>query len=116
MAGVRLGENERVQGCVLQAAQELGYHSMKPAQVEIILNFVRGRDVFAILPTGFGKSLCYACLPATFDGIDKKERGHTIVVVVTPLLAIMKDQVRKGANLAVIIPISAHSISPYICN
>ena len=55
MAGVRLGENEKIQACVLQAAQELGYHSMKPAQVEIVLNFVKGQDVFAIQPTGFGK-------------------------------------------------------------
>ena len=53
------------------------------------------RDVFAILPTGFGKSLCYACLPAAFDAINKKERGHSIAMIVTPLLAIMKDQVRK---------------------
>ena len=91
-------EKDRVQTCVLQAAQELGYSSMKPAQVEVVLNFVRGRDVFAILPTGFGKSLCYACLPAAFDAINKKERGHSIAVVVTPLLAIMKDQVRKGVD------------------
>lgn len=88
-------EKDRVQTCVLHAAQELGYSYMKPAQVEVVLNFVRGRDVFAILPTGFGKSLCYACLPAAFDAINKKERGHSIAVVVTPLLAIMKDQVIK---------------------
>ena len=84
---------DRVYRCVIEAAQELGYSSMKPAQLEVTLNFVRGRDVFAILPTGFGKSLCYACLPTAFDAINKKERGHSIVVVVTPLLAIMKDQV-----------------------
>lgn len=72
---------------------------MKPAQVEVVLNFVRGRDVFAVLPTGFGKSLCYTSLPAAFDAINKKERGHTIVVVLTPLLAIMKDQVRKWVAL-----------------
>ena len=89
-------EYSRIQTCVLQAAQELGYSYMKPAQIEVVVNFVRGRDVFAILPTGFGKSLCYACLPAAFDAVNKKEGGHSIAVVVTPLLAIMKDQVRKG--------------------
>lgn len=72
---------------------------MKPAQVEVVLNFVRGRDVFAILPTGFGKSLCSACLPAAFDAINKKERGHSITVVVTPLLAIMKDQEGSGDKI-----------------
>lgn len=54
--------------------------------------------MFAILPTGFGKSLCYVCLPAAFDAINKKEQGHLIAVVVIPLLAIMKDQVIKGLD------------------
>ena len=35
----------------------------KDKQKEVILNFVSGRDVFAALPTGYGKSLCYGCLP-----------------------------------------------------
>ena len=76
------------------AAKELGYPVLKPEQLDVLLTFVKGRDVFAILPTGFGKSLCYACLPRTFDEILSKERGYCIVVVVTPLLAIMNDQVR----------------------
>ena len=71
---------------------ELGYSSMKPEQVEVAVALIEGRDVFAILPTGFGKSLCYACLPVAFDKCQKKERGYSIVVVVSPLVAIMKDQ------------------------
>ena len=43
--------------------------------------FVEGRDVFAILPTGFGKSLCYACLPASFDRMLEQDQGYSIVVV-----------------------------------
>ena len=41
----------------------------------------------------FGKSLCYAVLPWAFDKFLKNERGHSIVIVVTPLLAIIEDQV-----------------------
>ena len=82
--------------CVIEAAMELGYSSMKPEQVEVAAALIEGRDVFAILPTGFGKSLCYACLPVAFDKYQKKERGYSIVVVVSPLVAIMKDQVRSG--------------------
>ena len=82
-------EYSRIQTCVLQAAQELGYSCLKPAQ---------GQDVFASFPTGFGISICYACLPAAFDADNKKERSHSIAVVVTPLPAIMKDQVRKGSG------------------
>ncbi|KAL5517203.1 hypothetical protein EMCRGX_G002703 [Ephydatia muelleri] len=66
---------------------------MKPEHVEVAVALIEGRDVFAILPTGFGKSLCYACLPVVFDKCQKKERGYSIVVVVSPLVAIMKDQV-----------------------
>eukprot|EP00731_Ephydatia_muelleri_P029465 Em0020g1109a len=75
---------------VIEAAMELGYSSMKPEQVKVAVTLIEGRDVFAILPTGFGKSLC---LPVAFDNCQKKERGYSIVVVVSPLVAIMKDQV-----------------------
>ena len=71
--------------CIREAAEELGYCDMKPEQLQVVLKFVKGRDVFAVLPTGFGKSLCYACLPLAFDSILKNERGHSIVVVVTQL-------------------------------
>ena len=43
----------------------IGYSSMKPEQVEVAVVLIEGRDVFTILPTGFGKSLCYACLLAS---------------------------------------------------
>lgn len=53
-----------------------------------------GKDVFGILPTGYGKSLCYACLPLVFDQLEAEAvRVPAIVLVVTPLTAIMDDQV-----------------------
>ena len=74
------------------AAQNLGYTSLKDRQLEVIVNFLSGNDVFAVLPTGYGKSLCYICLPKAFDYIHQKE--GSIVIVVAPLTAILKDQVR----------------------
>ncbi len=51
-----------------EAVARLGYdRGMKEEQLEITTKFLSGRDVFAILPTGFGKSLCYACLPLAFQ-------------------------------------------------
>ena len=78
--------------CITEAAKELGYPAMKPEQLDVTTAFIEGRDVFAILPTGFGNSLCYACLPVAFDKISMNTQGYSISVVVTPLLAIMKVQ------------------------
>ena len=53
-----------------------------------------GSDVFAVLPTGYSKSLCYACLPLVCDQLESEsDRVPVIVLVVTPLTAIMDDQV-----------------------
>lgn len=72
------------------AAKELGYDHLKPEQERIIASFLKGEDVFGILPTGFGKSLCYACLPKIYD---RMSTGLSVIVIITPLTAIIKDQV-----------------------
>ncbi len=64
--------------------QYFGFTSFRPLQEQIIQDALAGRDVFAVLPTGGGKSLCFQ-LPAL------ARPGLTIVV--SPLIALMKDQV-----------------------
>ena len=49
------------------AAKDLGYPDLKSEQLVVVETFVKGSDVFAVLPTGFEKSLCFACLPIVFD-------------------------------------------------
>ena len=82
-----------IQAAARSAARELGYSALKPEQLKVVEAFVKGRDVFAVLPTGYGKSLCFACLPAVVDKLlGRGGEDSSIVVVVTPLTAIMKDQ------------------------
>ena len=64
--------------------QFFGFTSFRPLQEEIIGDALAGRDVFALLPTGGGKSLCFQ-LPALMR--------PGLTVVVSPLIALMKDQV-----------------------
>ena len=72
-------------------ARKCGYF-LKEEQRRVINALIHGEDVFAVLPTGFGKSLCYCCLPFAFDKI-RDDGLLSVVIVVTPLTAIMKDQV-----------------------
>lgn len=63
-----------------------GYDSFRPRQEEIVNAALDGKDVLAILPTGGGKSVCFQVPAMMREGI---------AIVVTPLIALMKDQVQN---------------------
>ncbi|MFB0941519.1 MAG: DEAD/DEAH box helicase, partial [Paracoccaceae bacterium] len=62
-----------------------GFDSFRPGQEEIVDAVTDGRNVLAIMPTGGGKSLCFQLPALVRDGL---------TVVISPLIALMRDQVR----------------------
>ncbi len=74
-----------------------GYGSFRPLQQRIVRSLLQGRDVCVVMPTGGGKSLCYQ-LPGAL--LEKQT-----VVVISPLIALMQDQVAQLGDMG--IPVAA---------
>src|SRR5215472_12021247 len=69
-------------------AEVFGYGQFRGPQEEIVDHVAAGGDALVLMPTGGGKSLCYQ-VPA----IVRHRAGHGVAVVVSPLIALMQDQV-----------------------
>src|SRR6187397_1634870 len=65
-----------------------GYEQFRGPQAGIVDHVVAGGDALVLMPTGGGKSLCYQ-IPA----IARQRAGHGVAIVVSPLIALMHDQV-----------------------
>ena len=77
--------------------QHFGFRKFRPGQIEVVRAVMGGHDILAIMPTGSGKSVCFQLPALELDGM---------TVVVSPLIALMKDQAehlrRCGAAVAVL--------------
>lgn len=87
-----------------------GYSQFRPLQEDIIRSVISGKDTLALLPTGGGKSICFQVPALAMDGV---------CLVITPLIALMKDQVEnlnsKGISAAAIFSgMSQHQIDKVV--
>src|SRR5258707_15036180 len=75
--------------------ERFGLEAFRPGQEQVIDALLAGRSALAVFPTGAGKSLCYQLPALMLDGV---------TVVVSPLIALMKDQIdllaRQGVDAA----------------
>ena len=92
-----------------EAIHRLGYSTMKPEQLQVVSGIISGRYVFAVLPTGFGMSLCYGYLLTVF-GLVLPVEGTSIVFVVAPLTAIKTDQVSVVSRRAYLRSQARHNV------
>ncbi len=80
--------SETLEACVAVLQSVFGYEAFRGPQAQIVAHVSEGGDALVLMPTGGGKSLCYQ-VPA----IVREHAGHGVAVVVSPLIALMHDQV-----------------------
>jgi bloom syndrome protein len=83
------GESKDIQ---VENRHKFGHPSFRPGQKDVIEQAMQGRDVFVLMPTGGGKSLCYQ-LPAWCN--------PGLSVIISPLLSLIQDQVQSLTKLGV---------------
>ena len=85
-------------GAIEEGIRALGISSIKPDQLTAVKSLLYGEDVFVSAPTGFGKSLVYQLLPFCSASLLRSclcTNKSPVVVVVSPLVSLMYDQVTK---------------------
>lgn len=90
-------------------AKNFGFKAFQLKQEQVISRILSGGSAAVVFPTGGGKSLCYQIPAIVFSEVDEQQnlrpnKDHGITLIVSPLIALMKDQVdalvRRGINAA----------------
>ena len=82
-----------------------GFDSPKEKQLAFIIGIIQHEDVFICLPMGFGKTYITAALPHAFDIAADTKNGHSVVLCVSPLVALMDDKKRRIESMGVSVTI-----------
>ena len=93
---------------MLQQAERIlkeyyGYPSFREGQARILTGILGGRDTFAIMPTGAGKSICFQIPALLFSGV---------TIVISPLISLMKDQIDALNSLGIPASCINSSLTP----
>ena len=75
-------KEESCQKAFKAVTEQFELESLPPEQENSLKEFLEGRNVFVNLPTGYGISLIFQCLPITADALLDKPRGSSLVVVI----------------------------------
>lgn len=86
-------------------------YKIKPKQFQAIENVVNGKDTLAILPTSYGKSLIYQLLPSLFREL--KIAANPIIIVVSPLKALIRNQLDEVKELECYFKIKGCSLDDH---
>ncbi len=90
-----------------KVCEVFGFEKLNNFQMDAIVHILdKGSDIFVNLPTGYGKSVIFQAIPVVFDYV-----GNPIVIVVSPLVSLMKDQVAR-LNLCNIPSVLLTDIAP----
>ena len=102
------------------ACSRLGLDSLKPQQSQALDAYLRGRDLFVCLPTGFGKSLIFQAAPMCWDFL-RDVPNHTdipkaLVIVVVPLKSLALDQLARCQTIGLEAAIAIGDIGDDVMN
>src|SRR5277367_606358 len=84
---------------------------LKDKQMDCFEAVVNKKDTFAILPTGYGKTLIYMLLPSLLDKFHNTNTGHHIILVISPLVGLMQQQVENFIQSG-LTAVALHSENP----
>lgn len=99
---------------IVVASNRLVGGKPKPQQLEACLSILQGKDVLVCLPTGYGKTLVYQLLPIAAKEILRETKVYQLdpfVLVLSPLISLMEDQVKRCHRLG----LSALYLFPSTC-
>jgi bloom syndrome protein len=92
---------ETASSAIHSAFQQLKvtFPALKDEQEEAAVAILQGKDVFVQLPTGYGKTMILALLPFAFDFFLKQPLRSSLVLCLSPLIALMADQCKRLQNM-----------------